>query len=327
MRVLLIDADSTIPNLALMKLSTHYKSIGWDVDLLKLNIQYYPNRKNQIKEIETIDYDQILCSVIFPRTLQYIKGDNIEYGGTGYSLEKTLPTEIECLEPDYSIYPENTISYGFITRGCIRNCYFCYVPKKEGSIRKVNEIENIVRHKKVKFMDNNILAYQGHKKELSKIVELGVRCQFNQGLDIRLLDKENSVLLSKLNYIGEYIFAFDDWKYRNIIDKKLELMLWRKDWQLKFFIYVNPEMPIADTINRIKYLHDKKCLPYIMRDLTCWDSPNKDFYTDIASWCNQPQFFKKMTFGEFLNRRTKNKNRIERSLKLYNQLNITSVAK
>ena len=38
-RILLCDVDSTIPNLALAKLSTHHKKMGDDVTLLKgLNI-------------------------------------------------------------------------------------------------------------------------------------------------------------------------------------------------------------------------------------------------------------------------------------------------
>lgn len=92
-----------------------------------------------------------------------------------------------------------------------------FVPKKEGYIHKVNNVEDIIRHKKVKFLDNNILAYEHHYNILEKLIELNIKCQFNQGLDIRLIDKNNSILLSKLNYLNEYIFAFDNIKYKNII--------------------------------------------------------------------------------------------------------------
>jgi len=45
MKVLLIDADSTIPNIALMKLSAWHKSLGDDVELVRVNLPYYPNKK------------------------------------------------------------------------------------------------------------------------------------------------------------------------------------------------------------------------------------------------------------------------------------------
>lgn len=317
MRILLIDADSTIPNLALMKLSTHYKNNGHIVDLKRLNIPYYPSRKKIHHKLDTEGYDLCFCSVIFPESFNYIHGDNIEFGGTGYSLEKNLPDEIEACEPDYTIYPENNISYGFLSRGCIRNCSFCFVPKKEGKIRKVNSVENIVRHPVTKFMDNNFLALYEANEIMQELIQKNIRHQFNQGLDIRLVDKTKSDLLSKLNYHKEYIFAFDNIKYKNIIEDKLSLMAWRKDWQFKFFVYVNPEMKIRETTDRIKILSDKKCLPYVMRDLSCWESDDKDFYTDIASWCNQPAFFKNMAFEEFMQRRTTNKKRIENSVRLF----------
>ena len=146
LNVLLIDADSKIPNLALMKLSTFHKCRGAIVHLVKLHIPYYPNRRKLYWDIDKIygnhQYDKIYCSVIFDDSIKFINGSNIIYGGTGYSLDIELPHYIEVLEPDYSIYPDNNISYGFISRGCIRNCYFCKVPKKEGYIRQVNSISS-----------------------------------------------------------------------------------------------------------------------------------------------------------------------------------------
>lgn len=317
-RILLIDADSTIPNLALMKLSSYYKAKGYEIRIQQLHLPYFPNRKKSHFSIITEKYEKVYCSVIFEKNKEYIHGENIIFGGTGVDLETKLKDEIENMHPDYSIYPYNDTSYGFITRGCIRNCYFCKVPKKEGKIHKVAEVEDIIRHKKVKFMDNNILGYEKHLYELNKISEIGIKCQFNQGLDIRLVNKENSEALSKLNYWKEYIFAFDDWKYKKILDKKLSLLHWVKDWRLKFFVYIHPNMELQETILRIKYLKERKCLPYIMRDISCWYSQYHGFYVDLAAWCNQVHIFKTMNFEEFLNKRHKNINRIETSLKLWN---------
>lgn len=319
-KILLIDADSTIPNLALMKLSSYYKSLKYQVDLIKLNISYYPNKKNKINYINNTFYHKTYCSVIFENSINFIKGENIIYGGTGYNLTTNLPEYVENLNPDYSIYLDNDISYGFITRGCIRNCWFCKVPQKEGSIKKVNTITQIVKHKKVKFLDNNILAYDDHKLILKEIIEKKLKCCFNQGLDIRLLDSENSFLLSQIKYLGEYTFAFDDIKLKELIETKMKLLSWRKPWQIRFFIYVHPKMELSDTIKRIEWCKTNKCLPYIMRDLTCWSHENSNFYTDISSWCNQPNIFKKMEFEEFLKKRTTNTKRINTNINIYRRI-------
>jgi hypothetical protein len=265
---LLIDADSTIPNLALMKLSKHYKNIGFGVDLVT-----------------------------------------------------NLEPEIEQLQPDYTIYPENDTSYGFITRGCIRNCYFCKVPKKEGSIRQVNDPKDIIQHKKVKFMDNNILALPNHREILEELIHLRVKCEFNQGLDLRLITEENSELLSELNYLGRYTFAFDDAKYISVIEKQMKLLSWRKDWQVRFFCYVNPEMKIEDTLFRLEWMKENKCLPYVMRDISCWNSPKHHFYVSLASWANQIHLWQSMPFCDFVNKRYSQTKHIQRNkdeIEIYN---------
>jgi hypothetical protein len=317
MRVLLVDADSTIPNLALMKLSTYHKRQGDDVKLVSANLPYYPNRKKKPFFVEPAD--KIYCSVIFDGNKNYIIGDDIIFGGTGYDLTTNLSAEVESLPPDYSIYPDNDTSYGFLTRGCIRKCSFCKVPEKEGYIRRNAQVDDIVRHKKVKFLDNNILSLPEHKDILFELVSKNIKCQFNQGLDIRLVDAENSVLLSKMNYLGEYIFAFDNWKYKTLIEQKLKFLYWRKPYQLKFFVYVHPNMGLFETVKRIVWLKDRHCLPYIMRDLSCWQNKYSDFFVDLAAYCNQVHLFKKTEFPEFLEKRHSSKDRIKHSKRLWNE--------
>lgn len=315
--ICLIDADSKIPNLALMRLSTYHKAQRDVVNLIRLDLPYYPNKKKKHFYVDSF-YDTTYCSVVFEGNLDYIHGKNIIFGGTGYDLITTLPECAESLEPDYSIYPDNDTSYGFISRGCIRNCSFCYVPRKEGHIRQVATIDDIVRHKKVKFMDNNFLALPNHISLLQELIDKNIHCQFNQGLDIRLLTEENSTLLSKLNYLGDYIFAFDDLSYLPIIEHKLKLLNWRKPFQLKFFVFCSPEMPLSNVCKRIEYLKENQILPYLMRHISCWESEYNAFYIDLAAYCNQPGIFKKLTFSEFLKRRHNYDNkRVLKHCKLY----------
>lgn len=320
-KILLVDVDSKIPNLALMKISTYYKNLDYKVELKQIGYSYYPHKKTC--NITISGYEKVFVSTIFKTNIDRITfiGDaEVIHGGVGYNLSNKLAKDIEILPPDYSLYPDNDISYGFITRGCIRQCKFCVVPKKEGMIHKVNTISNIVKHKKVKFLDNNILAFKGHIKILNELKQKKIRCQFNQGLDIRLINNKNAKILSELNYIGEYIFAFDNVKDKDIIESKLKIIkkYINKDWKIKFYIYCHPNMDIKyDVLLRIKWCRDNKVLPYLMRDISCWESKNRNFYIDLCAYCNQPNLFKKISFRQFMDKRTNNIKRRKISNKIF----------
>ena len=315
--ILLIDADSRIPNIALGKLSTFHKQNGDAVSYYKCEIPYFPryNKKDTFPPIS--QYDKAYCSIVFTSSNGYVKGKGIEFGGAGYSLAKTLPNNIEDLDVDYSLWPNNKTSYGFITRGCIRNCSFCVVPEKEGRIHQVNNVEDVIKHDQVKFLDNNILSLPTHTEVLQKLVDMGIKCQFNQGLDIRLVDKCNTNLLQKLNYWGEYTFAFDDIQLMDLIERKLNLLNWRKPWQLRFFVFIHPDMSLSNIVTRILWLKNRRCLSYAMRHLSCWGAPYEKFYTDIAAWANQPGLFKNLSFEQFLSKRHTSSERIDYCLSLF----------
>ena len=181
--VLLVDADSKkgFPNLSLMKLSAWYKKEGWSVDLIKGLPMAPPLHL----------YDKSYISVIFfqnkERALDYAMIlPNCEVGGSGYDLTKTLPDEIEHIMPDYSLY-DIDYSIGFTSRGCIRNCGFCVVPKKEGEIRDNAPITEFLAHDKVMLLDNNFLASPRCKNNLDFLIINDLKVNFNQGLDLSLI--------------------------------------------------------------------------------------------------------------------------------------------
>jgi hypothetical protein len=309
MKILLVDCDSTIPNLALMRVSTYHKDKGDEVTLLKLGIPVYGKPKQRI--VDCSGYDLAYISAIFnttPTHLTVVEGNcKVDYGGTGYNIKKKLHKEIGACKSDYTIYQENDTSYGFIYRGCIRNCGFCIVPEKEGyTHREVESVKELIYHKKIKFLDNNFLSGIDHKKFLQELIDLKVPCQFNQGLDIRLVNDETAEMLSRLKYIGEYIFAFDHIEDKKIIEEKLAIVkkYIPQPWKIKFFIYCHPDMNIVnDVYARILWCKENKVLPYFMRDLSCWQSENARTYNDFSAWCNQPGIFKHHTYKEFCMKR------------------------
>ncbi len=99
-------------------------------------------------------------------------------------------TPIEDLTPDYSIleeieyqYPVHDAYFVYASRGCIRKCHFCGVPKLEGGMRDtysvtriVKEIEKLYGPKKdLIFMDNNVVASPQFKEIIQERASLKMR--------------------------------------------------------------------------------------------------------------------------------------------------------
>ena len=133
-------------------------------------------------------------------------------------------TPIEQLIPDYSIlehidyeYPVRDAYFVYASRGCVRKCSFCGVPKLEGDFWDTDSITNIVNgiekkygaKKDLIFMDNNVVASPRYKEIMAEIRDLGFeknatllrnnrsvqrRVDFNQGVDARILCKSKMFL-------------------------------------------------------------------------------------------------------------------------------------
>src|SRR5262245_20228537 len=140
--------------------------------------------------------------------------------------EDTLSTPIEDLVPDYSIldqisykYPVRDAYFAYTSRGCIRKCSFCGVPKLEGAQRDTESLTDVVRgieklygaKKDLVLMENNVVASPFFKEIIAEIRDLGFvpgaklrrdgervasqrRVDFNQGVDARILCRDKMYL-------------------------------------------------------------------------------------------------------------------------------------
>ena len=190
------------PNIALAKIARYHKERGDEVEWA-LPFEHY---------------DILYMSKIFNFTpdidIAY-NADKIIKGGTGYDIYSKLPDEIDRLQPDYSIYPNvpSDTAYGFLTRGCRRNCSWCVVPRKEGKVKPYMDIDEIAIEGRtnIVLMDNNILAAGDYcTAQLDKIIERGYRIDFNQAMDARLVNEDNAKLLAKIKWInGRIRFGCD----------------------------------------------------------------------------------------------------------------------
>ena len=144
--ILLLDVDSRLPNLALMKLSRYFKEQGRRVVLAR--------RQAFVAGVEAV-----YASAVFSRPstqnlvdkLRKHYGDSLIVGGSGVDVRMRLPKEVEQMPADYSLYPElGDRAIGFITRGCPFHCPFCIVPLKEGKNRQVATLDELLTRRKEK---------------------------------------------------------------------------------------------------------------------------------------------------------------------------------
>ena len=316
MNILLYDVDSVMPNIALMKLSTYHKNKG--------DIIHFFKSKGKFIDIEYTNYDQGYASVIFTKNKRLVDNFPFEIGGTGVDLYKTLDDKIEHLMPDYSLYPENKYSIGFLTRGCCNNCSFCVVPKKEGAIRFNAHVDEFLNPNldKIRILDNNLLAYKNWEKCLLELKETDKKIKF-ENFDFRLFTEKHARIISKMKVDGDYIFALDDPKLIETFRKKMWLIekYFSYTWRVKFYVMIGYNTTLKEDMQRIKFLYSYKVLPYIMRHENYRNSPYKNFYIDLAAFCNQPFFFKKMDFQHFMEVRYKKDHpRIKQNAEIFKDL-------
>ena len=288
MNIGLVDVDSKIPNLALMKISAWHKSRG-------NNVSFY--------EPLTGQPDKIYASKVFTYTedYNYYPGSvEVVKGGTGYDIKGTLPDEIESMCPDYDLYPGMTHSMGFLTRGCSRNCPWCFVPKKEGVIRPAGDIEDFLLHDKAVLLDNNVLACDHGIKQIEKIAKLGVKVDFNQGLDARLIDDSVARLLSKVKWLEPVRLACDTIEMIPVIYRAVDALRWHNVTPRRYSCYVLLTDDIDDAIDRIRFLKTLNVSPFVQPFIPPSGKLPLKIQRQLARWANHKAVFNSTTWDDYI---------------------------
>lgn len=282
----------SFPNLPLMKLSAHHKELGDEVGW----------------------YDGNHCDVVYMSKVFSFSGepeieidaDKVIRGGTGYSIKlkdgkeffdtgahRNLPSNIEHIYPDYSLYGITDTAYGFLTRGCPRSCSFCHVAPKEGraSVKVADLSEFWDGQKYIQIMDPNTFACPDWKEVCTQLIESKAYIDFNQGVDIRLLNDEKISYLQEMK-IKSVHFAWDRYGDKDIIVPRLrkikEATGWGRD-KVNVYVLVNFDTTIEQDVERVNTIRDLDFSPYVQRYNKKLIPRGSDL-NKLARWCNRRQF-------------------------------------
>lgn len=273
---------------------------------------FHKAKGNKVEWHEPLSqYDIVYISKVFSWSKDYpyqINAKQVIYGGVGYNLENKLDDEIEHTYPDYSIYPYvKNKAYGFLTKGCPRQCAFCNVSKQQGIVsHKVADLSEFWKdQKEIILLDPNILASKNWKELFIQLYESKAKVEFSQGLDIRLMTKEKAEYLNKIK-LKMVHFAWDNYEmetYKKL--KEFRKYFNFKNRQLGVYVLVNFNTTLEEDLERIYKLRDAGYTPYVMRykDYNCKNAKleNGNIYNKLARWVNRKHFFNKFkTFEEYL---------------------------
>lgn len=298
MNIGILAIDSNNPNLALMKISAYHKALG-----------------DRVEWYNPFDYyDKVYMAKVFSFTEDYgqwiVNADNVEKGGTGYDITKTLPIEIDGLQPDYTIYPsiDSKTAYGFLTRGCPNRCKWCVVPAKEGNITPYMDVEEIATNGRTNLvlMDNNVLACDYGLEQIEKIVRLKLRVDFNQGLDARLVTDEIAKLLARVKWIKRIRFGCDTPQQIEECERATALID-KHGYKGEYFFYCILLNDFHESFTRVNYWRNKgsrflpHCQPY--RDLNNPRQIIPQWQKDLAGWADKKWLFRSCEFKEFIPRK------------------------
>ena len=275
------------------------------------------------EDMHRLEKDKFLLKFKDKKTQE--NGINMQTQMPDYHLYDEFIGVMETVKKSPKYYKDyKEYSIGFLTRGCFRRCPFCVnkLERKSMPYSNLNDFLDQERDEKGKLVrpyiylwDDNFLASPYWERLLDELIATGRPFQFRQGLDERLLaqNKRGEDMARKLanaNYHGDFIFAFDNWFDRKLIVKALKIWKYHcPKKETKFYLFCGFQqtptddkkfqLDIAEIFMRICVLMRYGCLGYIMRHEDYKKAPLSNIYVQIARWCNQPGFYRNLSFWEY----------------------------
>jgi hypothetical protein len=223
--------------------------------------------------IDWIEGDTAYMSVVFSWQLDkaymraiYLQssGYHVKVGGPAVMNNPSMFTAFDLTGAPDALARHNPDAT-FTSRGCIRNCSFCAVPKIEGHLVELSDwkVKPII-------CDNNLLACSNKHfdKVIDRLLEHKIAgIDFNQGLDARLLTDHHASRLSELPRDTIIRLAWDnlktETKYREAFDRLVSRGIKRQ--QIRVYVLIGYKDTPEDARYRLDTVREMGALPNPMR--------------------------------------------------------------
>ena len=224
------------------------------------------------KPVEWTKGNRAYVSVVFTWHLPEAYQRCAWYSVQGYSVQAGGPAVM--LMPDYlaSVATCNSGSLNalarhnpdatFTSRGCVRTCPFCAVPRIEGKLIELEDWEP-----RPIICDNNLLACS--RKHFDTVIDRLKplkQIDFNQGLDARLLTQYQANRMSELN-MACLRLAWDNVASENRVFEAINILAkagFRKEL-IRFYVLIGFQDTPEDALYRFEKLKEAQIWSYPMR--------------------------------------------------------------
>lgn len=283
MRIGLIDIEPKIFNTAYMQIAYYHKqrgdTIGW----------WSPLTDRQ--------FDHVYCSSLFDFTDKTEVPARAICGGTGFDVASRLSAAIEACNYDYSIYSNCKTSYLWFSRGCVRDCPWCVVRKKEGDIHSVRPKNINSNGKYITVMDNNFFESGNWWPAICQLKYLAQPVDF-QGIDVRTITDGQCQVLNTLRHYKQIKIAWDNPKdEKAVFDGIARLTKYVKPYKIMCYVLIGFNSTEQQDLYRVETLRNLGIDPFVM------PYNKSDLYQKaFARWVNHKAIFKKVKWEDYISR-------------------------
>jgi len=250
LKIGLIDVDShNFPNLCLMKLSAYHKAKGHTVEWWNAKGRY-----------DLVYKSRVFTDTYSKDTITVTNAEQVIFGGTGYDTKNRLPPEVEH-------------------------------SSKEGrkSVKVADLSEFWKWQPEIKIMDANLLACPDHENLIEQLIRSRAWVDFSQGLDIRLVNRDNVSLLNRVR-IKAVHFAWDnpDEDLTGYFQRFLDLTAIKSSRQRRVYVLTNYGSTHEQDLYRVNTLRAMGFDPYVM----IYERPTAPPVTrHLQRWVNNKRLF------------------------------------
>jgi len=285
--------DGKLPNMALMQICAYHELRGDSVEWWKGGLWNHT-------------YDQVYASKLFSFSALPNLPVNAIIGGTGIDFTNRLPPEIASCKPSWTLYPSCNFHLGFSMKGCRFRCKFCCVPQKEGKPWANSSVDEMLTNPnggdRLMLMDNDFFGGPNWRTDLERIIELRLKVCFVQGLNVRIITKEQAQLLALCRYTNSkfnqrYLtFAWDRNFDEKLVMKGIQTCVDAgiPANRMQFFVLIGFDSTPDQDMHRVMKLRELGCLPFVMPYKK--DDP---YQKSFARWVNHRATFKSCTWDEY----------------------------